>query len=59
MNSVALIRREIVPQRRSRMIEDLCAILRREVREGRLRVIREDRVERCDGNERREWRYEG
>jgi len=33
------------------------AILRREVREERLRVIREkDRVQRCEGNERRERR---
>jgi len=32
-----------VPQNRSRMIIDIFAILRREVREGRLRVIREDR----------------
>jgi len=33
----------------------LFANLRREVREGRLRVIREeDRVQRCEGNERRE-----
>jgi len=41
---------------RSRMIErSIYAILRREVREGRLRVIREeDRVQRCEVNERRE-----
>jgi len=34
------------------MIRDLFAILRREVREGRLRVIREeDRVQRCEWKE--------
>jgi len=34
------------------------AIFNREVREGRLRVIREeDRLQRCEGNERRESGY--
>jgi len=42
------------------MIDDLFQILRREVGEGRLKVIREeDRVQRCEGNERRERRKEG
>jgi len=31
-------------------------MLRQEVREGRLRVIREDRVQQCEGNERKEQR---
>jgi len=44
------------------MIERSCAFLRREVKEGRLRVIREENrvgLQRREGNERREWRYEG
>jgi len=41
-------------------MKDLFAILKREimrVKKGDKRE--EDKVERCDGNERGEWRYEG
>jgi len=33
----------------------ICVQFLDEVREGRLKVIKEDRVERCEWNERREW----
>jgi len=50
VTQIRIIRWEIVTLNRSRLI-------RREVREGRLRVIREEyRVQRCEGNERRERR---
>jgi len=54
------IRWATVPQNRSRMIErSVCNLGRDQVREGRLitRVIKEDRVERWEWNERRERRY--
>jgi len=55
MSNVTLIRWETVPQNMSRMIIDLFAILRPEVREGRLRVIiEEDRVQRREGNLKKE-----